>query len=365
LVVITTNLPPVICGVGDFTVRLLKELALQRPVTFILPETPERNDHIDPANRDLIVVPRSASALRRVLHDLGPCDLILHYSGYGYHSWGYPRWLVKAVRDWRCDCSGELTVLFHETWGKPLIRKPKTQIEPLHRRLVASLANAADHVYTHTLEKAYALRPFVQRGRLALLPVGSTIPCPLDPGDSDSPERSGVLALFGLPGTRTRVLRSFGAQLQSLAERGRFRRLLVIGEDDNRDIPAALHGLDIVRLGNLDPEGVSAALLRAEFGLTDEGLPTYAKSSVFAAYAAHGLGILTSHPDLAREEPLASVTSPAELLQSSPPSPYELRRRSRCLRNWYLQHADWPVVARILKPILSVEVPASDLDPTT
>jgi hypothetical protein len=139
----------------------------------------------------------------------------------------------------------------------------------------------------------------------------------------------------------------------------------VIGEDDNRDIPAALHRLDIDRLGQLDPEGVSAALLRAEFGLTDEGLPTHAKSSVFAAYAAHGLGILTSHPDLSREEPVASLTRPAELLQSSPPSPDELRRRSKSLRNWYLQHADWPIVARTLKPILSGEVPASALDPTT
>jgi hypothetical protein len=124
-----------------------------------------------------------------------------------------------------------------------------------------------------------------------------------------------------------------------------------VGEIDNSPSPVNLDGLAIEQLGQLDACEASKALLRAEFGLTDEGLRGYTKSGVFAAYAAHGLGIMTSDPRIAPEEPIASLTRPSELLDLAPYEANILRSRSIRLRQWYIDNADWSVAAQALRPI--------------
>lgn len=148
------------------------------------------------------------------------------------------------------------------------------------------------------LERRLGAKP--TRG--SMIPVASNIepvrqpdfasPWPLDHG-------AGVrIAVFGMPLTRLRGIRAHRNLLLKLAESGGIESILLIGKGDDAD-PAQKEADELLKQVGLaskakyvysrPAEEVSEALLSCQLGLVANQPDILFKSTVFAAYASHGL----------------------------------------------------------------------------
>ncbi len=360
LAVIAPHLPPAVCGIGDHTARLLAAFTPGRPLAFLVPEAAP-DGQLAPS--EFLGQPVRTFAFKRAslegeLNRIGECDVFVQYSGYGFHPRGSPSWLVEALLAWRQRGWGRLLVFFHELWGEISWRNSNAPWEWLHRGAVLRLASGADAVFTNIPDHVARLRAHLPGFQAALAPVGSNVTPPADPGDSQAPGRRGVFALFGRPGTRWRVLRALREDLAALAAAGRAHRVLIAGGGSAADAAAEddllPKGLAVEHHGFLGDAALSALLLRAELGLTDDVVVNWGKSTVFAIYAAHGLGILTQRGGEDGTEPAASCVRSAELRSVHPPGEEELRARAARLLAWFRREAAWPALAVRLGPALGL-----------
>src|ERR1700686_2072514 len=119
LLVITTRLPPQLCGVGTFSWLL------------------DRNWPADTSHHRFVVVDGASESraalnhtsisefaanrdrLARTLTAAGPVNVLLHYAGRAYHRLGCPTWLPSVLKEWKAKFpAGRLTIFFHEVPGK-------------------------------------------------------------------------------------------------------------------------------------------------------------------------------------------------------------------------------------------------------
>lgn len=274
--------------------------------------------------------------------------VVLQYSAYGFHRYGYPRWLIAALLDWKRKSGGRLCVMFHEIWTFWPWWNKNFIIQMFHRRAIARLLRAADAVFTTTLSQADYLSALAPGCNVCVLPVGANV-VPTA-GLPASCER-GMAVLFGMQGTRVRALRDAG-DWRALAQSGRIERIVAVGggtsdvlDAEEKVLLEALHLRSGFRqLGAKNAGEVSAILATAEFGIAAQDPLSYTKSGTFMAYAAHGLNILSKHAEPSATEPTCLLTSPAEL--SVGLADVELHRRGQKLQAWYEGSASWPQIAQ-------------------
>jgi hypothetical protein len=103
-------------------------------------------------------------------------------------------------------------------------------------------------------------------------------------------ERSTNMAVFGQPGVELKVYGEGQYELSaSIAKDLGILKIVDIGARTN-PLPDHLGTASIVSLGQLSPKCVSQHLMSCRFGLLNyHDLTRLEKSSVFAAYAAHGV----------------------------------------------------------------------------
>ena len=368
LVVLAPNFPPAICGVGDYTANLLRAWprddgrefrCLLRPVLPHPSATRARFLPLPHATagegvpiRD--VIPRRGPLLE-TLFAMGPCDLLVQYSAYGYDPrLGCPAGFCDALTAWAAAGRGLLVLMFHELWADAWPRwHPHHWVQAWHRHKLGQLTRASTAVFTTTDLSATRLRDLQQGAdrqvAVTVLPAGSNIPLPAAP----SPARErGLFVLFGAGLTRLRCLRAMRDDLTALANLGGLRRLVLLGINQGeaiareeaetlREIFSASAGL-AEALGERPATEIAAWLSRAEFGLSFQNEANFTKSGTLMAYLEHGLDVLSPFAGAARPAPFSSMTHPSELLAAAASVPPE---RGRALRAWYETHADWPLLA--------------------
>lgn len=342
-------------GVGDYTQRLLENLPPIEGLRLIIPKIGNR-----PARRfeqyPVEETDGTAQDLRGRLPTRGG-RVLVQYSAYGFDRFGYPRWLIKALLDWKKESQGILAIMFHEIWTFWPIWNKNYILQQFHRRDLRRLLRGTDAVFTSTSSQAAHLTALSPRCSIQLLPVGSNI----RRVQTTSGEReAGLTVLFGLQGSRLRALREMHSDLKSLGAAGKIRKIVTAGsgrsrEGDDEEL-ALLMKLELSQgfdqRGPLPEEKISELLSAGEFAISAQDELSITKSGTFMAAVTHGLNIISRYADASKPEPLSLLVSPNELMKGIPRA--ELESRGEKLRQWQERIAAWPHIGREIARALEV-----------
>ncbi len=355
MVFIIPQLPPAVCGLGDYSTLLLSNLKLaRRPHILVANGAAETNA----ANPELSVeqLERSSSSLVRKLEEIGASHVVLEYVGYGYQSRCCPLWLLNGLRKWRLrNPEGRLLLMLMELWFAPAWWKPDFLLQHLHRRALQKLAATADRVFVSTDGYARMIQDCVPPGRLRIVPVGTNILPVASPGSV--PRKAGHWILFGRQGSRIVALEKLLPWLSKLRAAGHVSLVQVAGARENdgfnrtedRLLASALPSEAYEILGRIPSAELSRLMLEAEVGLYSQGAGAYTKSTIFMAYASHGLNILSLDMRGIKEPPHCWVTHPLEWEENGADFQRMLIDRSAKLSGWFEETASWSRIASLYR----------------
>ena len=359
-VVITTRLPPQICGIGAYS-----WLAHQHrpndspPIEFFVMEGAAESrallgwDAITEFNGN-------PKKLAQALDRAGPANVLLHYAGRASQRFGCPTWMPEVLAKWKAKFpDGRLSIFFHETPGKFPRFSRQFLLGKISARIIRQLAAIADILVTNTDNHVAILREVSGREDIHFLPVGSNI----EPvANSTQPRLSTEFIIFGLPFGRLQTLRTFDAEIRSWQANGRLTALHLIGPEDEKFTSQANELMDswpqptmAVRHGILPGAEISRVFARAQFALTNVTSETWSKSGTFMACAAMGCAAVVKHGETLMV-PLSYAIAANEVQKISD---VELASRTVSLKAWYYQNADWSVTAKRLAALSETTGPAS------
>ena len=296
LLQIVPTLPPAADGLGSYALAL----ARQAQVEYALGSAFAVGDPAWREGREPLGWPcrpvseRTAESLLSLLrrwrseHPEGEGRaVLLHYVGYGYHPRGCPFWLGDGLTRWRRETPEvRLITFFHEISARGRPWNSSFWLAPVQSRLAGRLAALSDELITSFDLYAGILRRRRPHRRIAVLPAVSSMGEPAHRPRLD--ERPRRIVVFGSAGNRSRVYRDHGADLSAAC--------LALGAEEIVDVGPpiglpvrAVAGVPVRPCGLLQPEEVSAALLAAVAGFLAYPALFLPKSSVFAAFCAHGV----------------------------------------------------------------------------
>jgi hypothetical protein len=286
---------------------------------------------------------RTAEALEAALERWwgageGPSGVLLHYSGYGYQERGCPVWLATGIARWLARGSGRrVSTFFHEVnaFGPPW--RSSFWLSPLQRRLAAALAGASSRVATSLTLYRDVLHRWVPQREIAVLPVFSAVGEPAAVPPLASRQRR--LAVFGGAGTRRRAFREHRGDLEAACRAFDVEEVLDIGPPwEDQDPPASIAGRPVRRLGELPASEVGALLLSSVAGFLAYPPAFLPKSTVFAAYCAHGVVPVCASSRRNGGGPLAPGEHYLPPRPEHPTGETELQAVAGRAREWYLEH---------------------------
>lgn len=267
----------------------------------------------------------------------GPSGVLLHYSGYGFQERGCPVWLVTGIARWLARGGGrQISTFFHEVnaFGPPW--RSSFWLSPLQRRLAAALAGASSRIATSLPVYREVLHRWVPRQEIAVLPVFSAVGEPAEvPPLASRPRR---LAVFGAAGTRQRAFREHAADLAAACRALDAEEVVEVGPP-GADAPVAVAGRPVRRLGVLPAAEVEALLLDSAAGFLAYPADFLPKSTVFAAYCAHGVVPVCASSRRNGGGPLTRGEHYLPPHPVHPPDAAELQAVAGRARAWYAEHS--------------------------
>lgn len=287
------------------------------------------------------------------------CSVLLHFSGYGFEKRGLCGWLLQELQAAQQLLGPRLRIvtLFHELFASSPPWQSAFWLGPLQARIARRLAALSTAVATNTAQHARWLQAQagaapVQERPVFVRPVFSNFPQP-----SRLPtlcEREPSVIVFGSVATRGRALRRLLAHSPGLQALG-LQAVTEVGPG----APAAGTSFPWPHrhLGLLPPHEVSRQLLLHRYALIDYPAPYLAKSSVFAAYAAHGNAVLNTAAAASDADGLHAgqhYATPALSFSLSRPLPADAsawQAMADALNGWYGGHP-LPLQARELSALL-------------
>ncbi|HSF44327.1 MAG TPA: glycosyltransferase family 1 protein [Thermoanaerobaculia bacterium] len=270
----------------------------------------------------------TAEALSAALEETGGHAVLLHYAGYGYHPRGCPSWLVRALEGWARE-GRRLVTIFHEVWAMGPPWRSSFWLSPLQRRLAGALARSSAGVVTSLELYRRNLLGRAPGREVFVLPVFSTVGEPASvPALA---ERSRRLVVFGGPGARGRAFREVREALEAACRELGIAEICDVGPP-LPERPQRVAGVPVRSLGVLPAAEVSALLLDSLAGFVAYPAPFLAKSTIFAAYASHGLLPVSAWHRPRRE----AETPPPFWRPGAPDEPQAVADRARA---WYAGHS--------------------------
>lgn len=332
IIQIVSHLPPSIGGVADYVYMLARQLREAQGINtqFIVCDVnwqkaeklkPEmlKSGLRSPASLDGFPVhplrEQNSAELLRVLSRPGmPQTVLLQYVGYGYEKRGCPVWLTRALREWKnggwrsdvgrqkpnpisdASVSGfnfsaerRLVTMFHELYAVGPPWRSSFWTSPVQRWIAKSLACASDHLFTNRTASAtwLAAASHHPTSGISVLPVISTVGEPAQPANWD--ERPSRLIVFGMASERRRVYFEHQADLENTCRAMNLNEIVDIGA--RFKIPQL--SVRVSQRGVLPAQEVSQEMLAARVAFFAYPTSCLGKSTIFAAYAAHGLVPIT------------------------------------------------------------------------
>jgi hypothetical protein len=198
--------------------------------------------------------------------------------------------LVDGLRQWQIkESKGTLVTMFHELYaaGYP-IWSSGFWTEPVQKYLVARLVSISDRVITNKPEYAKILQKLCpgKNQQIPILPVFSNV------GEPEKilplAARKQQLVVFGGAGNRLKVYEQSVSALKRVCRQLNIQEIIDIGPPLNLSIPE-INNIPVVTLGQQSAEKVSAILQNSWVGFFNYPLDFLTRSTIFAAYCAHGV----------------------------------------------------------------------------
>lgn len=353
LIQLVPSLPPPAEGVGSYALALAEALAAHHGLgsRFVVGD-PAWKAEADAAFPAAAVAARTPEALEQALAQSpaaagGP--VLLHYANYGYEPRGCPGWLVEGLRRWlAAGRERRLVTFFHEVHASGPPWTSAFWLRSRQRRLAAAVARASVSTLTSLELYAGLLRSWTERPP-ALLPVFSTVgePESVAPWEARQPR----LVVFGGRGAREAAYGPLASELELACRRLGIEEICDIGPPIST-VPSRVGPAAVSSLGLLPGAEVGALLRSARAGYL--AYPAYflPKSTIFAAYAAHGLLPVRGWPK-ARERPPGELLPNVHFWEPLADQAGSLGGIAAAARDWYLGHrleVQAGTFARLLSP---------------
>ena len=210
--------------------------------------------------------------------------IILHYNFVS--AIDIALWLLKALQAAKKVRRFKLVVMFHELTLTEIVT-PFKFFHPLHFYAARGIAKIADSVLTNNGSSQKILSRWIKRP-VNSIPVISSVGEPKKVPSLDKRDRQ--IIVFGSLYTRPQVYQEFRRDLVHSCKILQIKKIYDVGN------PLALKlskwgEVEIVKMGILPPEVISQLMMTSLAGFFDySSFPgKLGKSTIFAAYCAHGL----------------------------------------------------------------------------
>lgn len=295
---IVPRLPPSVCGVGDQALALARALKHDHEIhsSFLVCDPAWSAEGAVAGFPVHSLGERQSGALRRFLDDRsGYIDgIIVQYSGYGFAPRGAPLWLANGLSGWRRNNHGRpLVTMYHELFSSGAITTSSFWFQPFQKWAIRSLARISSSVRTNrTAYQNWLARSLhVQTEKVIAMPVFSNFGETLDLASLGPKKNQMVVQGLGRTGDVAQSL----ACLERLVAQTGTELTKVIGPPPRIPISSSLR---LEYTGHLPNEGVAQLLRESRRGYVDYYPRYFGKSSIHAAYCAHGLAAYTfGQPD--------------------------------------------------------------------
>lgn len=288
---VVPRLPPAIDGLGDYALNLARQLRQDFGIAthFLVGDPTWTGNHEIEGFLISQVTDRSANSFLSPLPS-GKSTVLLHYVGYGYAQRGCPFWLVDGLQHWRTASSNHhLVTMFHELYyGSRFPWTSTFWLSPWQRNLVARLASLSDRAITSTQLYANILHKLSQGKHtdISAIPVFSNV------GEFKNflplVKRHRHLVVFGGRNRRLRIYQHSLAVLSRTCKMLKIKEVVDIGAETGLPL-SPVNGVQIVEMGQQSASAISTILSNSLAGFLDYNPDFMAKSTIFAAYCAHGM----------------------------------------------------------------------------
>jgi hypothetical protein len=290
---IVPRLPPAIDGVGDYALNLARQLRQDFNIqTQFIVGNPEWKGELEiegfPVSQ---VIDGNAKQLTALLECDRNSPVLLHYVGYGYAKRGCPVWLVDGLEHWKnLYPLRSLVTMFHELYASSYLPwQSSFWLSPLQKNLTTRLTKLCDRSITNTQGYAETLCKLAPNQKFASisLPVFSNIgelnhEIPLS-------QRTKRLVTFGHKNSRARIYQEYVTDLEQICQDFNIEEICDIGRPTGVALPN-ISNVSIVEKGFVESSQISKILNDSIIGFLIFPPPVQlAKSTIFAAYCAHGL----------------------------------------------------------------------------
>ncbi len=289
---IVPRLPPAIDGVGDYALNLARQLRKDFNIQthFIVGNPTWQGASEIEGFKVSQISDSSANNLVELLSGDRASPVLLHYVGYGYAKRGCPVWLINALEQWKSQNSeAHLITMFHEIYASS--NRPWTSsfwLSPLQKNLATRLVGVSDRCITSKQLYAEIITQISngKHSQVPFLPVFSNVGEPKQV--SPLSERQKQLVIFGGVANRIRVYQESKADLDQVCKTLDIQEILDLGTPTGQT-PQSIGNVPILELGQLPSEKISEIMSNAIAGFLNYNPDFLAKSTIFAAYCAHGL----------------------------------------------------------------------------
>ncbi len=293
---ILPRVPPAVCGIGDYAWGIARKLRDEHDMhsSFLSAGT----SWTQPEGETEFPVHRLAELKAGALVDFMSAQagefqaVVLHLSTYGFQKRGVPLWLASAWRQIsQMPGRPRLITMFHELYASGSVRSSAFWLQPLQKWVLRAVARASDGLRTNRQPYAdWLVRvPGLRTGSVEVLPVFSNFGEPeMLPAWA---EREPAMAMFAWGIHSGETLEATVARAVSCCRRFGMTRLHLLG--CQRPPTDSGLGVEIVPHGFLEASAISRLLLSCRMAYSGYSPEHFGKSTLIAAFAAHGLVVIT------------------------------------------------------------------------
>jgi len=232
-----------------------------------------------------------------------------------------------------------LLTIFHELYASGRPWQSAFWVSPLQKQIMRSILKLSSAAITTT--DLYSKRLSEWRDgdatKITAMPVFSNVG---EPDCECAPcARTAAAVVFGLAGVEDRIFGIYRSEVERIISALSIEKIFDVGPRLSA-MPRTLAGAPVISKGVLPQGAVSELLQRARFGFVAYPLDLIGKSTVFAAYAAHGVVPIV----LSEKQGAADGLQPARhfldgLRLGTGASAEDLPSIQRELFRWYRSHS--------------------------